>query len=110
MDLETLIPVPVPETDVTMFVRLKWGRFRKLMKQLQSATEADTPDIIDGILRESIADCRGLTEGGKPVQWAPEKLDDLPPTLVGQMFGALANLGEGGAPLAPTDAESSPAP
>lgn len=112
MRLGQITQIKVPETGLTLLVRVKWGEYKKLAKQISEKDELEALGDIDGFLRAIIADCRGLEDtDGEPLAWTAEVLDELNPATVMACFKALMNIGEAGSgdPLPATGSEASSA-
>lgn len=110
MRLGQLTQIKVPETGLLLLVRVKWGEYKKLAKQISEKDELEALEDIDQFLRTIIADCRGLEDtDGQPLKWTPEVLDELDPATVMACFKALMNIGEAGSgdPLPATASEAS---
>jgi hypothetical protein len=106
MRLGQLTRVAVPDTDLTLLVRVKWGEYRKLTTAIADKSEAEALPAVDAYLRAVIADVRGLEDdAGQALPWQPDLLEELAPATVMAMLNAMVSVGEtGGAADAPLPA------
>ena len=110
MRMGQLKQIKVPDTDLILLVRVEWGAYKKLRKQINEKDEVEALDDIDQFMRTIIIDCRGLEDAnGQPMKWKPELLDEFDPITVMACVKALMNIGEAGSgdPLPATGSEAS---
>ena len=102
--------VAVEGTDLTMLVKVRWGEFKRITREIAEKSEIEALPAMDSFLAGIIVDVCGLTDDAdQPVAWTPAVLDDLTPGTIVAMFKACVSIGEAGSgdPLPATVAAES---
>lgn len=96
MRVGDLTRLSVPGTDLEMVVRLRWGEYKMLVREIASRSELEALPAIDAFLSRALVELHGLKDAsGAPLDAGPEQLDDLSPATIMAMFQALLQIGEG---------------
>ena len=96
--------------DAKLWVKLSWGGYKKLNRELKKCDQDDTEAVLsfaEGNLLKLVSSCEGVeSEDGKPANKLTAKLiDDLPPTFVLKLWRKIMAVGEdlGGGAVPPAE-------
>lgn len=95
MEIGDLMPLKFDGT--TLWLKLKWGEFRKHAESVQKLDDEDGLAGLDtgiAFVREKIVRWDGLTQGGEPVEYTPELFDELNPMQMKRLMETFYALGE----------------
>ena len=97
--------------DATFWVKLSWGAYKKLNRQLNKLEQNDTEAVLsfaEDNLVKLVSSCEGIEdENGKPVKNLTAKvIDELPPGFILELWHKIMTVGEelsgGAVPPAPS--------
>ena len=108
MRLGDVTRVAVDGTDLILLVKVCWGEYKRVVREIATKSETEALPAMDAFLRSVIVGIKGL-DGvtGDPLQWQPELLEEFAPGVVLAMFQACLKIGEVGSgdPLPVTASE-----
>ena len=89
----------VPVGDATFWVKLSWGAYKKLNRQLNKLDQNDTEAVLsfaEDNLVKLVSSCEGIEdEDGKPIKKLSAKvIDDLPPGFILELWHKIMAVGE----------------